>query len=226
MNHYALIAAGGSGMRMQSPVPKQFLLLNGKPVLMHTIEKFIAADSQIKIIVVLPDVEIAEWKKLCTSFSFTVAHLIVAGGASRFQSVKNGLEMIEDENSIVAIHDGVRPLATVELIRKCFIESANSGNAVPVIPLKESLRKKENENSVAVDRNNFHSVQTPQCFLAAEIKRAYSIAENDSFADDASVCENAGMKIHLTDGEETNIKITTPFDIALAELILRKQKTL
>lgn len=226
MKHFALIAAGGNGTRMQSQVPKQFLLLSGKPVLMRTIEKFIEADLQIQIILVLPETEIPEWKKLCASFSFSVSHQIVAGGASRFQSVKNGLGKIDDENSIVAIHDGVRPLASVELIKRCFAEAEKSGNAVPVTPLKESLRKKETENSAAVDRNNFLAVQTPQCFKAGEIKRAYSAAKNDSFTDDASVCENAGMKIHLIEGEETNIKITTPFDLEIAELIFGKQKKL
>ena len=174
MKYYAIIVAGGKGARMKSKVPKQFLLLNGIPVLMHSIEKFFEAIPKIELIVVLPEDEMERWKALCRKHSFTIAHKTVAGGKMRFNSVKNGLEEVTDEG-IVAVHDGVRPLASVDLIRKCFAEAKKKGNAVPVIAVLDSLRIRKGSKSEIIDRNAVAAIQTPQCFSTNILKKAYSL---------------------------------------------------
>ena len=223
MPNYAIIVAGGSGARMSSTTPKQFLELAGKPVLMHTIEKFASFDPALKIIVVLPEKDIPAWESLCSSHGFNISHNVVKGGATRFHSVSNGLNRVEEEG-IVAVHDGVRPLLTASLIRRCFSVAGQKGNAVPFVPIRESIRKVTGEKNEYADRNSFVSIQTPQCFSAVALKKAYSAAYNDSFTDDASVIEAHGEQINLVEGEPENIKITFPVDLAMAEAILNQRK--
>ena len=221
MKHYAIIVAGGTGSRMNSDVPKQFLLLGGKPILMHTIERFFRADKTIEFIVVIPKNGIDPWKKNCDQHSFTLAHQVIEGGETRFHSVKNGLTAVK-EKSIVAIHDGARPFTSNALINSCFSEAEKYGNAVPVIQLNESIRKISGEHSEIADRKSFVIVQTPQCFESEILKKAYTVDHQDIFTDDASVVEFNGIEIYLVQGEPENIKITYPFDLITGESILKK----
>jgi len=222
MKHYAIIVAGGKGMRMKSAVPKQFMLLAGKPVLMYSIENFFKAIPKMEIIVVLPAKEMATWAKLCNKYSFTIPHKAVQGGKTRFHSVKNGLNEIT-EDGVVAVHDGVRPLASVHLIKECFKEAIKKGNAVPCLPLNESLRKIKGKRNKVTDRNSIVAIQTPQCFESKILKKAYEVKYKEGFTDDASVVELYGKKIHLIEGGRENIKITTKFDLHFAESLLNKK---
>ena len=216
MNKVALIVAGGKGVRMSSDVPKQFLILKNLPVLMHTIKQFSHFD---KIVVVLPPSQFNCWKVLCDKYRFTKEHILVSGGETRSHSVKNGLTKI-DNDCIVAIHDGVRPLISAVLINK-LVENTKSQNAVvPVISIKDSIRKIEGENSTYINRDNLYKVQTPQCFLSNDIKDAYSKFGFNNFTDDASIFENNGGKIITILGEERNLKITTEEDLEIAENLL------
>ena len=216
MNKVALIVAGGKGVRMSSDVPKQFLILKNLPVLMHTIKQFSHFD---KIVVVLPPSQFDCWKVLCDKYRFTKEHILVSGGETRSHSVKNGLTKI-DNDCIVAIHDGVRPLISAVLINK-LVENTKSQNAVvPVISIKDSIRKIEGENSTYINRDNLYKVQTPQCFLSNDIKDAYSKFGFNNFTDDASIFENNGGKIITILGEERNLKITTEEDLEIAENLL------
>ena len=216
MNKVALIVAGGKGVRMSSDVPKQFLILKNLPVLMHTIKQFSHFD---KIVVVLPPSQFNCWKVLCDKYRFTKEHILVSGGETRSHSVKNGLTKI-DNDCIVAIHDGVRPLISTVLINK-LVENTKSQNAVvPVISIKDSIRKIEGENSTYINRDNLYKVQTPQCFLSNDIKDAYSKFGFNNFTDDASIFENNGGKIITILGEERNLKITTEEDLEIAENLL------
>jgi len=221
MKKYTIIVAGGSGNRMNTNVPKQFMLLAGKPVLMHTIQRFFDADPSSEIIVVLPQSEINRWKELCTQYSFTVSHHITEGGENRFHSVKIGLALV-NENSVVAIHDGVRPFVTADLINRAFSEAEEHGNAVPAIPVNESIRKVEGYTNEIMDRDSFVIIQTPQCFTSEILKKAYSSGYKNIYTDDASVVESCGEKIHLLEGERENIKITYPVDLLFGESILKK----
>ncbi|MCX6290557.1 MAG: 2-C-methyl-D-erythritol 4-phosphate cytidylyltransferase [Bacteroidetes bacterium] len=223
MKHYAIIVAGGTGTRMKSGTPKQFILLGGKPLLMHTIQQFYKANSSIEIIIVLPGNEIPAWNELCKKNSFSIAHEIVAGGSSRFQSVKNGLALIK-EKSIVAVHDGARPFVSEQLINDCYSAAEKNGNAVPAIRLNESIRKIQGDKNENADRNSFVIVQTPQCFDSDNLREAYQSVEQNFFTDDASVVEFGGTPIHLLEGEPENIKITYPFDLFIAGTILEKRK--
>jgi len=216
MKKVALIVAGGKGFRMNSEVPKQFLLLKGTPVLMHTLEKFSHLD---EIILVLPKIQIEHWNSLCETYNFNVPHKIVGGGETRFDSVKKGLEKV-DNNSIVSIHDGVRPLLSNILIDNLISETKSKIGVIPVIPVKDSVRKGKGENSFHIDRSNLFKVQTPQCFLSSDIKDAYSQEFSDSFTDDASVFENNGGKIITILGEEKNLKITIEEDLRIARLFI------
>jgi 2-C-methyl-D-erythritol 4-phosphate cytidylyltransferase len=216
---YVLIVAGGSGKRMNSNVPKQFILINGKPMLMHTFEAFYRFDAGCMFILVLPEPEIDNWKQLCTKFSFNIQHEIVAGGETRFHSVKNGLEKISDEG-IVFIHDGVRPLVSQLTIENCYWAAIEKGNALPVLSPAESVRQLNNGQSKAVDRTRYFLVQTPQTFNVAIIKKAYSKKYSPKFTDDASVAEKDGIEINLVQGNRENIKITYPVDLIFAEALL------
>ncbi len=221
---YALLVAGGSGTRMQSPLPKQFLPLNGKPILMHTIQAFFRYSSAVKLIVVLPSYDIQTWHDLCKKHHFNTPHQVTAGGIHRTESVRKGLQMIEGQEGFVAIHDGVRPLVSPQLIANSFAKAREKGNAVAAVPLKESIRSlKPNGHNAAEDRNSFRLIQTPQTFKVALIKRAYAEIPSDRvFSDDASVVEQQGEVIYLIEGEYRNIKITTPEDLNIAEIFLEQ----
>jgi len=223
MSKCVIIVAGGSGLRMGSKIPKQFLLLKNKPVLMHTIQRFFAFDHQIKIIVVLPNNQIDYWASLCQKYSFAIAHKIIGGGDTRFDSVNNAINIIEtDSNLLVAVHDGVRPLIDNKTISTCFETAEKLGNAVPCVPIIDSLRFVEKKSSHTVNRNDYKAVQTPQVFHYTKLLKAYSSAFTKFYTDDASVVESIGEKIYLVEGNVENIKITTTFDLLLAELILDK----
>jgi len=220
MKRYAIIVAGGSGQRMKSSVPKQFMELNGRPVLMHTIEKFYSAGSSIHSVVVLPKSHHSAWATLCHKHHFNIPHQICEGGISRFQSVKNGLQLCVGE-SIIAVHDGVRPLISPNLILNLYKEAESNHAVIPVCPVSESIRMVIGDDSKALDRSQYYSVQTPQCFLSDLLHKAYQQEERPTFTDDASVVEALGEKVHLFEGESSNIKITTPKDLLLAEAILK-----
>ena len=215
MKRVALIVAGGKGLRMNSDTPKQFLLLKGTPVLMHTLEKFSNLD---EVILVLPKYQMPFWEELCTIHNFTIPHTITEGGETRFHSVKNGLEKI-NENSLVAIHDGVRPLVSKNLISNLISEVREGIGIIPVIPVKDSIRKVDVKRSTHVDRTSLYRVQTPQCFLSADIKNAYTQEYSQKFTDDASVLESNGGKIVTILGEEKNLKITTEEDLKIASIL-------
>lgn len=223
MKKFAVIVAGGSGSRMKSEIPKQFMDLLGMPILMHTIEVFYRFDEESSIILVLPDSQKHFWAELCKKHLFSVPHLIVSGGKTRFESVKNGLSKIDDEG-IVFIHDGVRPLVSLQTIEKCYQMAQKNGNAIPVLHITESLRKQKDNQSVSVDRTLYLSVQTPQTFRSEQILKAYEQDFDVSYTDDASVAEKAGFPIFMVEGNRENIKITTPEDLIIAEAFMRHQK--
>jgi len=216
---YALIVAGGSGSRMNASVAKQFLLLNGIPILMRTLDRFLQYDPQMQIILVLPETQFDYWDSLCKNYHFSQKHQLVAGGNVRFESVKNGLDAITT-NGIVAIHDGVRPLVSLETIDRCMKMAEEKGNAIPVMPVVESLRNVEANNSWAVDRSVYVNVQTPQVFKVSEIKKAYELGYDPAFTDDATVLERTGAKINLVEGNPENIKITHAIDLVIAGALL------
>jgi 2-C-methyl-D-erythritol 4-phosphate cytidylyltransferase len=218
----AIIVAGGKGLRMQTDIPKQFIELRGKPVLMYTLEAFHRYNSSIQLIVVLPVFQIDYWKSLCKKHFFDLTHQIVSGGQTRYQSVKNGLEIIDD-SALVAVHDGVRPFVSIQTIARCFDEADKYGSAIPVMDLEESIRKVDESGSLSVDRTSYKLVQTPQVFNSEILKEAYEQSFSSLFTDDASVVEGLGIKIHLVEGNRENIKITTGFDLELAETILKFQ---
>jgi len=217
MKKVALIVAGGKGERMNSSIPKQLLLLNNLPILMQTIKQFSHFE---EIILVLPNSRFEYWNELCVTHNFTQNHTLVAGGKNRFYSVKNGLEKINN-NSVVAIHDGVRPLVSANLINNMIAKTKNGIGVIPVVPVKDSIRKVTGENSAHIDRSNLCKVQTPQCFLSADIKEAYTQEFSESFTDDASVFESNSGKITTILGEEKNLKITTKEDLMIAEIFMQ-----
>ena len=230
MKKYCIIVAGGSGRRMKSAVPKQFLLLGGKPVLMRTVERFHSFDSSVEIIIVLPAEHHQLWNKLCAEHSFSVSHRVVAGGEERFHSVKAGLEAVAasagevsvketGSDFLVAIHDGVRPLVSHDTIWRCFADAEEFGNAIPFIEPADSVRILAGDDSRPVARTEVRLVQTPQVFRGSVIMKAYGRDYDPSFTDDATVAEASGVKIHLTHGNRENIKITTPEDLAVAETL-------
>lgn len=220
MKKYAIIVAGGSGKRMGTVVPKQFLPLLGRPVLMHTIEVFHDFDPEMCLIVVLPENQVGHWNELCDKYGFAIEHKVVTGGATRFESVKNGLAVV-DEEGVVGVHDGVRPLVLGETLNRCYIEAGAYGSAIPVMESKESVRiADETGRSHAVDRSVVRLVQTPQVFRTRLLKEVYKQDYKSTFTDDASVVEAAGHMVHLTPGNKENIKITTPDDMIYAEALL------
>ncbi len=218
MKKYAIIVAGGSGSRMKSQLPKQFLLLNGVPILMHTLLRFKQADAQIELILVLPQAHQAYWQSLCAehaAIAEQIPHRLVNGGASRFESSKNGLSVIDDAQALVAIHDGVRPFADANTINQSFETALAVGSAVVSVPSKDSIRVQ----GKAVDRASVRLIQTPQTFQLSVLRQAFETDELPIFTDDASVVEHAGFAIHLIDGSYENIKITTPEDLWIAEVL-------
>ena len=217
MKKVALIVAGGKGERMNSEIPKQFLLLNNLPILMHTIKKFSHFEMTI---VVLPKTQFSSWKTLCKANDFYENYTLVAGGENRFQSVKNGLKNIEKE-VIIAIHDGVRPLISRVLIDNITLLARKGVGVLPVFPVKDSIRMVEGKNSKHINRSNLYQVQTPQVFISSDIKDAYAKKYLDHFTDDASVMESNGGKILTVLGEEKNLKITTENDLKAAEIFMQ-----
>lgn len=201
---------------MKSQLPKQFIEIGDKPILMHTLSKFSNCD---EIVLVLPESQIEFWGQLCKKHNFGLNHAIIKGGDSRFQSVKNGLENI-DKNTLVAIHDGVRPFITPEIIDKSFKTAQAKGNAIVCVDSKESLRKISTKGNTHVDRSEYKIIQTPQTFNTSQIKEAYNQEEKSVFTDDASVLEALGESIHLIEGDYRNIKITSPEDLIIAEAYL------
>ncbi|MFI5149894.1 MAG: 2-C-methyl-D-erythritol 4-phosphate cytidylyltransferase [Bacteroidia bacterium] len=225
MKRFAIIVGGGSGTRMNTPVPKQFMLLDGKPVLMQTLHKFAEADPAIELIVVLRTDQLDFWIELCKQHTFTVPHQLTDGGETRFQSVRNGLQLIR-EDGIIGVHDAARPLVSTKTILTAFKAAEMYGNAVPAIPLQDSIRQIVSGLSIAVDRTKYCAIQTPQCFSASILKKAYEQEYKYTFTDDASVVEADGEKIHLIDGNSDNIKITTPRDLIIADAILKNTKVI
>lgn len=223
--HYAIIVAGGSGTRMLAAIPKQFLLLAGKPMLMHTIDVFRTVDAELQILLVLPNNQIEEWTELCKKYNYSSLRVqIVVGGNSRFESVTNGLSAINGDLGVVAVHDGVRPLVTTAIIKESFTIALQNGNAVAAVALKDSIRQITGNENKAVDRNDFQLIQTPQTFTLELLKTAYKNANPITvFTDDASVAESMGKKITLFNGSYDNIKITTPEDLMLAEAIIKNR---
>jgi 2-C-methyl-D-erythritol 4-phosphate cytidylyltransferase len=220
MKKYTVFVAGGSGSRMNSTTPKQFMLLAGKPVLMHTLQRFFDYDTSIIFILVLPESQIVEWKKLCELHQFQLPHQIVVGGETRFHSVQKGLSLV-DGDGLVAVHDGVRPLVNTSTISAVFSTAELKGNAVPSVPLNDSLRRVSGDKNEAVLRSDYCLIQTPQCFSISLLKKAFEQSYSDSFTDCASVLEASGGKINLVDGNVENIKITTPADFMVAESFLK-----
>lgn len=220
MKEFALIVAGGKGTRIKSELPKQFIELNGKPILLHTIEAFIRYSSSLSIVLVLPEEDFKIWEAICKKFNFNKSIILQKGGETRFQSVKNGLDKIQGEG-LVAIHDGVRPLVSADLIGASFRLAAVHGSAVAAVRLKESIRMTDQDNTKAVDRSKFRVIQTPQTFDLGLIKKAYQIKEEASLTDDASVAEKSGHVISLFEGSYENIKITTPEDLIVAEALMK-----
>ena len=216
---FALIVAGGKGTRIKSVVPKQFLLLQGRPILMHTIQAFVDYSPEIKIILVLPHDDIERWEALCTEYNFSIPVQVVVGGDTRFQSVRNGLAVVADEG-LVAIHDGVRPLVSSDIIGASYRLAAVHQTAVAAVRLKESIRITDMDNTKSVDRSRYRLIQTPQTFQCSLIKNAYQVKEDPSMTDDASVAELSGNIISLFEGSYENIKITTPDDLIIAEALM------
>ncbi len=220
MQKYVIIVAGGKGLRMGGAIPKQFLEVKGKPILMRTIERFWAYDSSISVRLVLPESHFEFWRELCDKYHFSVPHTLVEGGETRFHSVQNGLNSIHPtERAVVAVHDGVRPFVSVETIDATFTMAAEMGAAVPVVPSVDSLRKLNSNCSESVDRSLYRLVQTPQTFQYDILKKAYEQTYRDSFTDDASVVEVAGYVVQLVEGNRENLKITTAYDMKIADVL-------
>jgi 2-C-methyl-D-erythritol 4-phosphate cytidylyltransferase len=223
MKEYAIIVAGGKGTRIKSKVPKQFIEIDGLPILMHTINAFRRYSPNIALILVLPADDFGTWQSLCVKYNFDQSRVVLqAGGETRFQSVRQGLEKI-DGDGLVAIHDGVRPAISEDIIGASFRLAAVHDSAVAAVRLKESIRMTDQDNTKAMDRSRFRLIQTPQTFRVDFIKKAYSIKEDPSLTDDASVAEKAGLVISLFEGSYENIKVTTSEDLVIAEALIKKR---
>ena len=234
---YVIIVAGGKGLRMGSDIPKQFLPIGGKPVLMRTLERFREYSADLQIILVLPEAQQDYWKELCKEYHFPLpattplpqqggsgdgSYLLANGGQTRFHSVQNGLALIPDDaEGVVGVHDGVRPFPSIEVIRNCFETARTAKAVIPVIPVVETVRHLQGDSSVTVPRSEFRLVQTPQTFDIQLLKAANRQPYNDGFTDDASVVESYGHAITLVEGNRENIKITTPYDIVVAEALCK-----
>jgi 2-C-methyl-D-erythritol 4-phosphate cytidylyltransferase len=222
-HYYAIIVAGGSGSRMQSALPKQFIELCGEPVLMHTIRAFNDSAFSPNIIVALHASYHQVWAELCSKHNFTIPHTITTGGETRFHSIKNALDTITDEGALIAIHDAVRPLVSAAIIDEAYTCAANNGTAVTAVKSRDSIRQIRNEVSMSLNRDGIYLVQTPQTFQSALLKKAYEQDYREDFTDDASVVEQSGVVITLIDGHYSNIKITFPEDIVIAESLINKK---
>jgi 2-C-methyl-D-erythritol 4-phosphate cytidylyltransferase len=219
MRKYAIIVAGGAGIRMGGTLPKQFILLKGKPVLYYTLKAFLEAYEDMQVVLVLPVDYTDMGQEIIDAFFDKSRIRITAGGDTRFQSVKNGLSLI-DEESVIFVHDGVRCLVSKDLIHRCYIQAVETGTAIPSIPSNDSIRLLNEEGNTAYDRNKVMLIQTPQTFHSKILLPAFQIDYKDKFTDEASVAEAFGMKVSLVAGEETNIKITRPMDLLIAESII------
>ena len=216
-----VIVAGGKGLRMGGDILKQFLPVGGRPVLMRTIDRFLQYDAAMQVVLVLPESQQDYWRRLCQQYGFSQPHVIANGGETRFHSVKNGLEKVESGVSLVGVHDGVRPFVSVETISACYDEAAISGAVVPVVDVVETIRHiTGNGASETVPRNEYQLVQTPQVFSASLLREAYKQDYTDFFTDDASVVERFGHSVALVKGNRENIKITTLFDLVVAEALV------
>lgn len=216
---HIIIVAGGKGLRMGSDIPKQFLPLDGRPVLMRTLKRFREYSERIDIILVLPEAQQDYWNGLCREHSFDIGYRLATGGETRFHSVKNGLALIADDaTGVVGVHDGVRPFPAVDVIARCYEAARRTGAAVPVVPVVETLR---HVTDGTVPRADYRLVQTPQTFDIQLLKRAYKQDYTDAFTDDASVVESLGHGIELVEGNRENIKITTPWDLKVGASLLR-----
>ena len=233
MSDYVIIVAGGKGLRMGSDIPKQFLPIGGKPVLMRTIERFREYSKDLQIILVLPEAQQEYWQELCKEYSFPLPplgedgrglYLLANGGETRFHSVQNGLALVPDDaQGVVGVHDGVRPFPSVEVIRSCFETAREKKAVIPVIPVVETVRHLEGEKSITVPRGEYRLVQTPQTFDIQLLKAANRQPYEEGFTDDASVVEAYGHPITLVEGNRENIKITTPYDIVVANAIINAE---
>ena len=232
---FVIIVAGGKGLRMGGDIPKQFLPIGGKPVLMRTLERFRAYSETLQIILVLPEAQQDYWQELCKQYEFQVDYQIANGGQTRFHSVQNGLALVPDDaEGVVGVHDGVRPFPSIEVIRRCYETARQTKAVIPVIPVVETVRQilpsnqsnpnaVSNPSSITVPRDQYRLVQTPQTFDIQLLKAANRQPYNDGFTDDASVVESYGHPITLVEGNRENIKITTPYDITVAEAIINSQ---
>jgi 2-C-methyl-D-erythritol 4-phosphate cytidylyltransferase len=223
MKKSAIIVAGGKGLRMGGEVPKQYLPIAGIPVLMHTLSVFFKTDPEIHLVLVIPKGDFEFWDNLCQIHQFQIKHELVAGGDTRFQSVRNGLNSLPEEVELVAIHDGVRPFVSPQVIQNSYVESSKTGSAIAVIACKDSIRKINAEGeSTFQERQYFRLVQTPQTFRLDKLKKAFDVPEIPQFTDDATVYEHQGWQVSLIEGNLENIKITTPDDLDFAEFIATK----
>ena len=219
---YIIIVAGGKGLRMGGDIPKQFPPISGKPVLMRTIERFRAYSNNLQIILVLPEAQQNYWKQLCKEYAFDVDYMLTNGGETRFHSVQHGLALIPDDaQGVVGVHDGVRPFPSIEVIKNCYETAREKKAVIPVVPVVETLRHITDGTK---PRNEYRLVQTPQCFDIQLLKAANRQPYNDGFTDDASVVEAFGFENTLVEGNRENIKITTPYDIVVAEAIINYQQ--
>jgi 2-C-methyl-D-erythritol 4-phosphate cytidylyltransferase len=223
MEKFAVIVAGGKGLRMGSAIPKQFLPLGDKPVLYHTINAFITAFPDIQIVLVLPQDQISMAQIVLQAFPNRIDLTIVAGGETRFDSVKNGLEVV-NEDAIVFVHDGVRPLVSAELIQACYDQAVAKGSAIPAVAVTDSMRLAEGEDSKPVNRDQLRIIQTPQTFQSDVLLNAFTQDYDPAFTDEATVVEAFGGKVYLIDGERSNIKVTTPEDLIIAEALLNARQ--
>lgn len=210
-----IITAGGSGKRMGGELPKQFLLLKGKPVLLHTLEKFHEADSTAQLLITLPHAWVNYWKDTLKQYNCIIPHTLICGGTERYDSINNALK--EAKGTIIGVHDGVRPLVAVNTILECVKSAQEKGSGIPFLPINESIRVLKGHQSTAVNRSDYVRVQTPQCFSSEILMKAYTQPFHPGITDDASLVEEAGFEIHLVKGNEENIKITTPADLVVAE---------
>ena len=219
---YVIIVAGGKGLRMGSDIPKQFLPIGGKPVLMRTLERFREYSKELNIILVLPEAQQDYWQELCKKYNFEVEYQLANGGQTRFHSVQNGLALVPDDaEGVVGVHDGVRPFPSIEVISNCYETARTAKAVIPVIPVVETVRHLSPLTSITVPRDEYRLVQTPQTFDIQLLKAANRQPYNDSFTDDASVVESYGHAITLVEGNRENIKITTPYDIVVAEALCK-----
>lgn len=224
MKKAAIVVAGGKGTRMGGKLPKQFLELEGRPILMYTLEVFYQVDPQMELVLVLPADQLLFWEQLVKRLHFSVPHQTVIGGASRFQSVRNGLQAVSFSDGLVAIHDGVRPFVSQSVILKSFEMAQQTGSAIPVIGLKDSIREVfPHGQSEFRDRQHYRLVQTPQTFQLSKIRQAFLTPESDQFTDDATVYEYQGWAVTLIEGNPGNIKITTPEDLDYAAYLLHRK---